>query len=113
MRLLALTVCFSETGIVSGATNWKIPKWPFLLGYQFHNVQVAVARQEIAQIRENGADCRVVDVVEKTVDEHKIEALAGWRNIFGRINSQETPASLGRAEAALRVTDILFIKIDP
>ena len=23
---------FPETGIVSGATNWKIPKWPFLLG---------------------------------------------------------------------------------
>jgi molecular chaperone GrpE (heat shock protein) len=30
--LLAFRVRFPETGRVSGATNWKIPKWPFLLG---------------------------------------------------------------------------------
>jgi molecular chaperone GrpE (heat shock protein) len=30
--LLALLACFPETGIVSAAKNWKIPKWPFLLG---------------------------------------------------------------------------------
>lgn len=30
--MLALTARFPETDIVSGATNWKIPKWPFLLG---------------------------------------------------------------------------------
>jgi len=30
--LLAFPARFPETGIVSGATNWKIPKWPFLLG---------------------------------------------------------------------------------
>jgi len=30
--LLAFTGHFPETDIVSGATNWKIPKWPFLLG---------------------------------------------------------------------------------
>jgi len=31
-RLLAFMGPFPETGTVSGATNWKIPKWPFLLG---------------------------------------------------------------------------------
>jgi molecular chaperone GrpE (heat shock protein) len=30
--LLAFTARFPETDNVSGATNWKIPKWPFLLG---------------------------------------------------------------------------------
>jgi len=30
--LLALAACFHETGAVSAATNWKVPKWPFLLG---------------------------------------------------------------------------------
>lgn len=30
--MLALAARFPETGTVSGATNWKIPKWPFLLG---------------------------------------------------------------------------------
>jgi len=30
--LLAFAARFPETGAVSGATNWKIPKWPFLLG---------------------------------------------------------------------------------
>jgi molecular chaperone GrpE (heat shock protein) len=31
-RLLALVACFPETDTVSAAKNWKIPKWPFLLG---------------------------------------------------------------------------------
>ena len=31
-RLLAFTGHFPETDAVSGAKNWKIPKWPFLLG---------------------------------------------------------------------------------
>jgi molecular chaperone GrpE (heat shock protein) len=30
--LLAFAAYFLETDTVSGATNWKIPKWPFLLG---------------------------------------------------------------------------------
>ena len=30
--MLAFAARFPETGIMSGAKNWKIPKWPFLLG---------------------------------------------------------------------------------
>ncbi len=30
--MLAFAAPFPETGTVSGTTNWKIPKWPFLLG---------------------------------------------------------------------------------
>jgi molecular chaperone GrpE (heat shock protein) len=32
MRLLASAPHFSETGSVNDSKNWKVPKWPFLLG---------------------------------------------------------------------------------
>ena len=30
--MLAFATRFSETGLMNDATNWKVPKWPFLLG---------------------------------------------------------------------------------